>query len=188
MNKILPILLVLFISGCVLYPTKRLIYEPEAEIGRLENSEACGHMFSKDLWVIENEEYKLEIKANTKTDNGNLSLFLYFAPASQSVTIDFNKIILTTDNNDKFKPVNIIRHRYLTPIGESEIIAKSDSLKINTKKFYTIEFEASPDDVQEFRLSFDEGAILSTDHNIDIPTIKFNKANKSDLYYGSINC
>jgi len=182
--------LTIFVTGCVVFPTRHTIFMPEAPLGKLEDSDVCGYMFNNnDLLVISTTDYELQAQANVKPENGQLTIFIQIVPITDKLVVDFDKFLaVAIPGKPRVVPSTITRHAYGTTYENTQIVLGLETLEKATKKFFMIAFPVSPQGLADFTLEFRDGVILSAARQLRLPPIRFRKVRKWDIYFGSINC
>jgi hypothetical protein len=189
MRTIAIFILLITLTGCVVFPTSHYIYEPISPMGKVVDPEPCGYMFSNNvLLVIENSDYKLETQAYPDITEGKLKIYFRIVPSADPIKVNFDMIQLIVGNGEKIKPISVTRHAFGKPCNNIDHVAGAENLSKATNIFYDMEFAVGQQSVEEFVLHFGEEAVSMSNKQLSVDAVKFRKSKKKDIYYGTINC
>ncbi len=187
--KILFIFIVaLLTSSCAIFPTSHVVFEPISSEGQLIDPEPCGYMFSNNvLLVIKTSEYKFETMAFADAPDKKLKVYFRIIPLTDPIMVDFNSISVVIKGRE-MKPVSVEQHTYGRSTKSVNSVIGIETLLRETNNVYYIEFPVLQESVEEFDLFVGKQAVSIEGRHLTINPVKFKKAKKSDLYFGSINC
>lgn len=181
----------LLTSSCVIFPTSHVVFEPISSEGKLIDPEPCGYMFSNNvLLVIKTPAYNFETMAFADAPDKKLKVYFRIIPLTDSISVDFNSIsvVLKDRDGEEMKPVSVEQRAYGSSTKFVNSVTEVETLLRETNNFYYMEFPVLQESVEEFDLVFGKHAVSIGGKQLNMNPVKFKKAKKSDLYFGSINC
>lgn len=175
-------LLASLLSGCVVYPTTNVYFEPQAADGVLRQSVACGFR-TKDELERQVDGLRLSAVAHIES-NGAFRVRLIFDAQGRPMVLKQELFELTDASNGKSIPISNIQatsrqYRTVKSFGVTEDVRAI---------WVTMTPTVSASAVAGFVLTMPENTVVVAGQTIRISPITFKKVEAQDVYHGSINC
>ena len=172
------LLTLLWLTGCAVYPTSRTYFEPNPEDGMPRSSSSCGyHAAKNDSLIREYEEFELSVTPHYK-EGENLQVTVLVQSKEKHVIINTSKIELLSSGNEGAVLPSEANKTYYEPRSNWPY----------HMKFHHIIYPAKSESLNSVSIIFNAGSVLLNGQAIEIKRFRFNKTEKSDIYYASINC
>ena len=158
-------------TGCALYPTSRIFYEPAATEGTLRNQTACGYLHTHDTVERRFGHITLAVTVGSEkepqTRHPTLAVTLVVDGPSDSWTLSTNSVLLVLND-----PPTTLR-----PSSSDQWFDR-----------WTLTYPTPAGYSDERRAGFEPGALVEKGKPIELPPMHFHRVKKTDVYFGSINC
>jgi len=170
-------LMSLALLGCVLYPTQRTYFEPNAMDGVPTPSRSCGyHKARNDALARDTDGLHVQVSPAIHDEEPMSVTVLFRAPSPAEVSPDRFQL-WSLPNETRFPPVSYEVTRYEPDVSHPYY-----------STWVTLRFQVMPEQLTEIAVVFPIGSVSLNGATVDLAQFRFSKTTKSDIYYSSINC
>jgi hypothetical protein len=163
--------------GCVVYPTQRTYFEPNAMDGIPTPSQSCGYNTAKNDALVREVDGVL-VQVSPHLDEGK----------PFSVTVMFQATSTVELSPDRYELRSVTSGMTFLPVSQKINTYKPDRTHPYYSSWLTLQFQPMPEQLNEISIIFPTGSVSINGQTVELVPFRFNKTTKSDIYYGSINC
>ena len=172
----------LFVSqlyGCVAYPTTRTYFEPNASDGKPVPSRSCGYHAAKNDALIRNiPEVHIQVSPH----------FTKSKPISVSVLFQYVTGRILALEPGLFELHSLSDGKVFKPLNVKTSTQYPDRSHPYFSEWIHLAYAPTSDDLNSIAIVFPKGAVVVRDIGVELKPFRFQRVEKSDFYYSSINC
>lgn len=163
--------------GCVVYPTQRTYFEPNAMDGVPTPSQSCGyHNAKNDALVREVDGLHIQVTPHLEEGKPLSVTVLFRAPTAADVSLEKHELRSLVDGAT------------FLPVSQKITTYAPDKTHPYYSRWVTLQFQPVPEHLTEIAIVFPIGSVSLNGQVFNLAPFRFRKVTRSDVYYGSINC
>lgn len=163
--------------GCVVYPTQRTYFEPNAMDGVPTPSRSCGYHNTRNDALIRDVN-GLHVQVSPRLNEGK----------PVSVTVLFRAASIPDVSPERYELRSVTTGATFLPVSHKVTAYKPDKTHPYNSSWVTLQFQPVPEQLSEIAIVFPPGSVSLNGRVVELAPFRFHKTTKSDVYYGSINC
>lgn len=163
--------------GCVVYPTQRTYFEPNAMDGIPTPSQGCGYHNAKNDALVREVE-GLHVQVSPLLDEGKPVSVIILFEATSTVGL----------SPDRYELRSVTSGMTFLPVSQKINTYTPDRNRPYYSSWVTLQFQPMPEQLNEISIVFPTGSVSINGRAVEIVPFRFNKKTKNDIYYNSINC